>query len=114
MLLPPAMALTSSLFSQGKPQARPQLDESFRGTGTIRAGTPAFLQARSNINAMLVVLKVARQSVTTPPLSGRFGKRAAPVDYSSSGAENTHKRRKSLFRIHYNMYGNTFAFIIIK
>ena len=46
---------------QGNSQARPQLDDNFLGTGVIRASIPELLQVLSNINAALVVLKVARQ-----------------------------------------------------
>jgi hypothetical protein len=63
------MASTSARLSQGKSQANPQLDESFRGTGTIRALTPALRHARSNKSAMLVVLNVAKQVKMSPPMS---------------------------------------------
>jgi hypothetical protein len=53
----------------GKSQAKPQLDESFRGTGVMRAASPAARQARSNKSAMLVVLNVARQDIYLPAIN---------------------------------------------
>ena len=59
---------TVSNASQGNSQANPQLEDSLRGTGAMRADIPAPRQVRSNISAMLVVLKVAMQLNPKPLL----------------------------------------------
>ena len=58
--------------SQGNSQASPQLEDSLRGTGAMRAPIPASLQDRSNSSAMLVVLNVARQLNKTHFPSQKF------------------------------------------
>lgn len=68
-------ARTSSPDSQGNSQARPQLEDSLRGTGTTFAGISFFLQVRSKRSAMLVTSKVAMQRIFFTVLSpgeGRF------------------------------------------
>ena len=77
-----ASALARS--SQGNSQASPQLEDSLRGTGAMRAPIPASLQDRSNKSAMLVVLNVARQlNETTPPFSKkRLSSRLSPLRIS--------------------------------
>ena len=69
-----ASALARS--SQGNSQASPQLEDSLRGTGAMRAPIPASLQDRSNKSAMLVVLNVARQlNKTHFPSQKNFSKK---------------------------------------
>lgn len=62
-------ARTSSPDSQGNSQARPQLEDSLRGTGTTFAGISFFLQVRSKRSAMLVTSKVAMQRIFFTVLS---------------------------------------------
>jgi hypothetical protein len=69
------MVLMLSRSEQGNLQARPQLEEIDRGTGTILTVKPAFLQLLSKLMAIWVVSKVAIQSIrsSTPPRFRRKG-----------------------------------------
>ena len=60
---------TWSPDSQGNSQARPQLEESFLGTGTTFAAMLCFLQVRSKRSAMLVTSNVAMQRTSFTILS---------------------------------------------
>ena len=66
------ISLTRESDSQGYSQARPQLAESFLGTGTIFAGMPSFLQVRSKSTAMLVMSNMARQRNEILPFHGVY------------------------------------------
>jgi len=76
------MSLIRCMSEQGNLQARPQLAESSRGTGTIFTARPAFLQFFSKEIAMCVVSKVAIQSTffsSVRPEKGMENRDIAPA-----------------------------------
>lgn len=93
-----ASALARS--SQGNSQASPQLEDSLRGTGAMRAPIPASLQDRSNKSAILVVLNVARQlNKTHFPSRKTSRKTSFPLAFRTSGFPNIKVRGSRFFWI---------------